>query len=380
MTNLYQQDGVDIEIGDEFSRYVNQLMVKTYGNSPYVKISDLSRGNFRGPRGYTLVGLPDGCLTTGAADGIGTKSVIIDAAGNYETAAGNLIAMTAMDITRYGGLPLVFFNILDAKTLGEKNSSTLNAFKKMMVGLASIANEQGYVVLNGETAELGACVGSENAQALTQFNWGGVMLGAYHPNKMILGNTLAPGQIIIALKDNFRSNGISSARKALAIKYGSEWWNNPEAKDDIVQAGAPAKLYDKFLNYLHGWHNPENNFSPIIQMHLIVHLSGGAFESKLGRDMLKPLNLSADLFNLFEPSVIMKSCALWRGMSPTECYKTWNGGQGAIVAVDENNANQFIKIAGEYGIDAQAAGVITVKKEYTVAIKSQFGDGGMIYY
>lgn len=378
----YKEDGVDIGAGDTFSAYVKELAEQTWRGSRFVEVADLSRGNFRGPRGYTLKNLPPGCLETGVMDGIGTKVVIIDAAGNFSDAASNLIAMTAMDITRYGGLPLIFLNIFDVSSLGEIGSERFEACKQIMWGLWRQATEKGFVILNGETAELGLCVGSENPDARVMFNWGGCMLGVYHPDKMILGDTLRPGQVIIALRDDFRSNGISSVRKALTIKYGAEWWENPEATVDILAAASPSVVYDRFLNYLNGWYNEkEDQLKPVIKMHLIVHLSGGAFESKLGNDVLKRLCLSAELLDLFEPPEIMQKCAEWRGMSPEECYRTWNGGQGALVVVDRENVNEFIHSAEkQLRIEAKVVGKITEQKAHTVAIRSQFGDGEMIYY
>ncbi len=378
--DLYKQDGVDIAAGDVFSAFAGKLCQKTYRRSPFVEVKDLSRGNFRGPRGFSLKNLPKGCILTGGMDGIGTKVTIIDAVGEFQTAASNLLAMTGMDITRWGGLPLVFLNILDVRTLGEVNSATFAACKDIMTGLFQDAIANGFVVLGGETAELGLCVGSENPDARVMFNWGGCMIGVYHPDKMILGDTLRPGQKIIALADDFRSNGISSVRKALAIKYGARWWSNKEAVYDMLAASSASKLYDRFLNHLHGWDNKKEEFKPIIPMHLIVHLSGGAFESKLGNDMLKSLGLSAHLPDLFKPPEIMKKCAEWRGMSARDCYKTWNGGQGAIVVVDDHNFREFMYLAALKNIKAKVAGEITKKKKHTVVIKSQFGDGEIIKY
>lgn len=375
----YKQDGVNIEAGDAFSSYAKSVAKHTYENSPYVRVVQLSKSGFRGPIGYVLKGLPHGCIETGVMDGIGTKVVLIDASESHLYAATNLVAMTAMDITRYGGLPLVFMNILDVRTLGEVGSKTFKKCMDIMFGLGQVAMKEKYVILNGETAELGNLVGSDNPNSQVAFNWGGTMLGVYHPQKMILGDTLASGQIIIALRDNFRSNGISSVRKALVGQYGDNWYENTEAFKDIKAAAKSSELYDRFLNDMHGWFNPQT-FEPKIQMHLIVHLSGGAFESKLGGDILSKVGYSAELEDLFDPSGIMKKCAQWRGMNSKECYKTWNGGQGAVVVIDKKDEKYFLNMAEQYGIEAKVAGKITKKKKYNVAIKSKFGNEEMIYY
>lgn len=380
--NKYAQDGVNINTGDVFSRFCGDICKSTYGNSPFVKVNDLSRGNFRGPRGIKFKGLPDECLLTMAIDGVGTKSVAIVASGKLKTAASNVVAMTSMDITRYGGLPLVFMNIFDVHSLGKLDSETYRMCQDVMIGLQALANENDYVLLGGETAELGVCVGSDNPNAKLAFNWGGTMLGVYHPDKMIYGDTLKPGQIIIALRDDFRSNGISSVRKALKIRYGDNWFDNPEAMDDIIAASTPSTQYDRLLNYAHGWitDNGTVSINPLIPMHLIVHLSGGAFESKLGSDMLRPQSLSAELFDLFTPPEIMLKCAKWRGLSDEECYSTWNGGQGAIVVVDQESVKKFLDLAERFGLEAKVAGQIAEKRDYDVAIKSKFFSGQTIYY
>lgn len=379
MADLYKQDGVDIDAGDAFSKFCNEINKTTYSASSFVKIFDLSRGNFRGPKGFNFVNLPAGCVVTGGMDGIGTKVVVIIAAGNLITTASNVIAMTAMDITRFGGLPLLFMNTFDVRSLRKIDSETFRLCQEVMEGLKNIALNHRYVLFTGETAELGKCVGSDNPQAKLMFNWCGAMLGVYHPKKMILGETLKPGQVIIAFRDDFRSNGYSSVRKALAIKYGKKWWDNPEAYEDILACASPSVLYDRMLNAAHGWFL-DDPFKPPFKMHLIVHLSGGAFESKLGNDMLKPLGLSADLTDLFAPPLIMRKCAEWRGMDSEGCYRTWNGGQGALVVVDKTVAKAFLKFFRRFGIDAQFAGKITEKKEYTVSIKSKFGDGETLFY
>jgi len=379
---VYAQDGVNIDTGDVFSAFCGDICKSTYGNSPFVEVYDLSRGNFRGPRGFRLKGLPDEYLLTMVTDGVGTKVIPIIASGKLQTAASNVIAMTAMDITRYGGLPLVFMNIFDVRSLGELNSKTYQMCQDVMLGLQSLAHENNYVLLGGETAELGVCVGSDNPNAKLAFNWGGTMLGVYHPDKMIYGDTLKPGQIIIALRDDFRSNGISSVRKALKSRYGDNWFNYPAALNDIIAASTPSVQYDRLLNYAHGWIRSNNKVArqPIIPMHLIVHLSGGAFESKLGTDILLHQGLSAELHDLFTPPEIMLKCADWRGLSDQECYSTWNGGQGAIVVVDKKNVQKFLDLAEKFEVEAKVAGQITAKAAYNVAIKSQFLSGKMIYY
>ncbi|MFA6215334.1 MAG: AIR synthase related protein [Patescibacteria group bacterium] len=352
----YTEDGVDTVEGDSLSACAGKLCASTYGNSPLIEVYDMSQGNFRGPRGYRLVQVPPDCVMTLAPDGVGTKVVVIDASFGHRKAGFDLAAMTGMDITRWGGKPLVFTNVLDTFTIGKQGDRTNVASRELLAGLVDAAKVLQMVVLNGETAELSSCVGSENPDATVMFNWAGVAWGIYHPKKMILGDTLAPGQSIMALKDWFRSNGHSSARKALAMHFGPKWWENPDATETIAAVATPSMLYDPFLNHVHGWDNPD--LCPIIPIHLIVHNSGGAIEDKFAKDLLFPAGLSAELDDLFDPPQAMKDIVTWRGMTDLDWLGTFNGGQGALVVVDPENEGQFIDLAESYGVTARRCGRI----------------------
>lgn len=370
--SLYAHDGVNIDDESDFSSAAGAVCRASYKNSKFVTVHDLSEGSFRGPRPFTLQKLPKGYFTEVSSDGIGTKGVLIDAARMHSTAAYDLIAMVASDITRYGGIPLVLANILDVASVGEPGSAVTKQYRGLLTGLGKAAKAGNIVVLKGETAQMGVCLGSEIPDSKTRFNWGAVMVGAYHPKKMITGATLKPGQVIIALKEEgFRSNGISSVRAAFRTKYGNEWWKNPKATNDIQRAAAPSVLYDTFVATLHGWYAP--GFKPLARIHAVAHLSGGGIKEKLGGDILFRKGLSAELDSLFMPPDIMRQCKAWRGMTDSEFYTTWNGGQGMLLVVDERDAKHVCTRAKAYGIHAQRAGVITKEPSPEIRITTPWG-------
>lgn len=376
---IYSQDGVDVEQEALFSKFAGSICKASYQNSPFVQVHDLSGGQFRGPRPFTLKNLPEGYFIEATTDGIGTKGPIIDAAKTYELAAYDLLAMTASDITRYGGVPLVLVNALDVVAVGNENDEINQAYKKIITGLGKAAKQEKIVLLKGETAQMGICLGSDNAASPTKFNWTGTMIGAYHKDKMITGDSLAEGQMIVALKENgFRCNGISAVRAALKLRFGDEWWKNLDAKESILQTATPSRLYDAFVNTLHGWNN--TNFEDEMKIHAIAHLSGGGTKEKLFKDLLQPRGLSAELDNLWEPPEIMKKCAEWRGITDEEFYETWNGGQGMLLIVDEKNAEDCIKRAKDFDIQAKIAGRIVKQPNPQIKIYSQLTKGKEITY
>jgi phosphoribosylformylglycinamidine cyclo-ligase len=378
-TKIYSKDGVDVEEESLFSSFAGSICKNSYENSPFVKVHDLSGGSFRGPRPFTFQNLPEGYFTEASADGIGTKGILIDAAKSHALAAYDIVAMTSSDITRFGGIPLVFINIFDTTSIGNEGDEVSKAYKSAIAGLGEVAKKENLVVLKGETAQMGDALGSEITDSKTKLNWSGVMIGAYHKDKMVTGETLAEGQVIIALKENgFRCNGISSVRKSLKERYGEKWWSNPEAKEDIRLSATPSVLYDKYINTLHGWF--DKNFKAEVKIHSIVHLSGGALKEKLAKDILFPKKLGADIYDLWEPPKIMRNCAEWRKITDEEFYEVWNGGQGMLLIVDEVDAPYCLKRAQDFLIEAKVVGKITKETQPTVKINSKLTEGNIIIY
>ncbi len=377
MTSVYKQDGVDLSAGDTFSEYCGKRCAETYGNSAYVQVIDNSEGDFRGPRTYRPVNLPENWSIGHAPDGVGTKTILINAALNHKHAGRDILAMTAGDITRYGGLPVVFSDVLDVKTLGDVSGMTFAWFQKIIDGLTQAANEQGIVVLNGETAELRDCVTSEDPDAVTQFNWAGFMVGLFDADRMILGNKVSVGDSVMALGENgFRSNGISSARAALRKEFGDQYYSSLEAKDAVIAAAEPSVLYDSFLCELNGW---TGNSDTRILVKMIAHLTGGSIKSKFAEPLFKR-GLSANLMDLFNPPAIMHNCGEWRGMNDIDFYETWHGGQGALVVIDREDEIRFTRTAERFGLRTRKAGsIIQGSSTPTVLLKSKFKGNHLIY-
>lgn len=377
--SLYAKDGVPIDAENEFSRRCGELCRTTFGNSRFVKIEDLAGKHHRGPRGFPSVNLPPGCYLSLEGDGSGMRPVVTDAAFGHATAGHDLLAMIIMDITRWGGLPLIVEDHLSLNTLREVDSEPFNTYLSMMQGLCQAANEQGVVIFNGETAQMTNCVGSDNFDSPTKFLWSGACVGMYLKKLLITGAALIPGQIVIALRENsFRGNGWSSVRKVFSEQFGERWWENPSAQEWIKKAAAPSVLYDYFLTTVNGWHQTGDTFDQLIKMHFIAHISGGGIDLKFA-DVLFSLGFSAELTDLWEPPEIMKKVVEWRGMSDEEAYKAFNGGQGALLVVDENDVDGFITLAQEFSIDAKVCGTITEELSPRVTIHSKFNGGKVIF-
>ena len=381
----YKADGVNLGEGDSFSKFCGDICRESYENSPYLKVRDWSRGQFRGPRTFRLKKVSAECALSLDPDGNGTKVIITSIADTPEYSGNDLFAMTGMDGVRYGGRNVVLVNQLDCSSIGVSGDATNRFFRRMITGLGEIAKNQNVVLLKGETAEMGICVGSENQNAVAKYLWCGVMLSVFHPDVFITGAGLNSGQIAVALREHgLRANGGSSARKAFAMRYGKDWYSNPAAQDDIKVAAAPSKLYENFLSSVNGWTSLDEQGKPCPRMriHAIAHITGGGIPSKFFEDILKPRGFSAELDNLWDPPEIMQKFAKWRGVSGKEPYDIWHGGSGAIVVLDEENVSDFCSYANVFGHEAMPAGLIVETSASgvpTLTITSKFDGGKLVW-
>lgn len=382
MSDAYTKDGVNVPLGDQFSAFTAELCRETWQASPFVKIKDYGAGHFRGPRTLTFKNLPPDAELDLGPDGIGTKVILITEAFSHIMAAYDVMAMGIDDIARYGGCAVAFSNVLDVRTLGtDVRSGTFKQFQKLMIGLRDIAVSQRIALYKGETAELGSCVGSENPEAVTIFNWAGFAIGFQRRSAMITGKDLRKGHVVVALREQgFRSNGISSVRSAFRNRFGEQWW---KSKDDayseaLLEACVPSIIYGRFIATANGWFS--RGFKPLVRMSSIAHISGGGIPSKFAKDILFRHGFSADLVDLWTPPRIMRECKQWRGMTDREAYDTWNGGQGMLVTMGESEVSKFIHLAATYDIEAKPVGCVILAKRSKprLLIRSKYQSGETI--
>ncbi len=407
--DTYKKDGVDNAAANTFSKRAYEIGRASFGNSPAVKIIDRSDGNFRGLRGYRLnkeflakvlqarTGITDENVIremveeiyeTACSDGVGTKTPLTDAVGFHRYMYTDAVAMVSSDQTRYGALPILYLDTLDVSVLGnpKENPEIHDKFCEGLQGLAKVAKEQRFVVYNGETAQLGPCVGSDNPNATTKYNIASTMIGLCHEVMEITGKLMKPGYPILAVREKGpRSNGLSMIRKAFQMMVGDNGTAQGMSFYEVIseellqQAAEPSVLYDFFLSRMNGWFPDEyaGKHYPLG----VAHISGGGIIEKFGDDLIFRHGLSAVLDNLYPLPNVMEKCALARGIDDQELYSTLNGGHAAFFVVEPSHVDAYKSEAAKDGLELEVVGYITetpVGEEPTLTIHSQFNKGTIL--
>ena len=340
----YKDSGVDIAAGDTASRAAYAAAAKNFASrkgmigAPVFEVGGYA--GFLDMGDYYLV------MTD---DGTGTKIDVALAAGNCKTLGSDLLAMVTDDAVCTGAEVIAVSNTIDIAKVDPK------VIGDLMQGLSDACSAQKIVIPAGEIAEVPGAVHSAT--------WSATAIGIVAKDRVINTGTIAVGDAVIALRENgARSNGFSLIRKILSEKIGKEWWNEPANQKtnkptnntwgDLVLT--PSVVYHSAILELIGRYGKK----PTINVKAISHITGGGIGSKFRR-VLKKTGLGADLTDLFDPPAWLTEIAAMGNVATEECYKTWCMGNGMLIVVDPNNAQEAITHLKKSGIEAKVAGEIT---------------------
>ena len=334
----YSESGVDIEKGDIASRIMYEAAKESWQNRRG-KIGEVvvPFDDFSGLRAVNISNFPKETFMSMNFDTVGTKSEIAERLNKHDTIAFDLFAMVCDDAVVRGGEPILIGSNL------EINKIDIDIIRQLAKGYVAAAKEANVAIINGEIAEVGARVNGASGLNKCSYNWGATALWISKKESLITGKEVKVGDSLVAFKeDGFRSNGLSLVRRIME----KEW-----TKETLSEALTPSKIYTKAMVAMFGKFNGA------------AHITGGGIPGKVGR-MLKPSGLGASFDNLFEPPKFTKEC-IERGKVPIdEAYRTWNMGNGMIVATER--AEEIIEIAKKYNISAQVCGKIIKEKQIEI--------------
>lgn len=327
----YSEAGVNIELGDNASSIMYNAAKETWKNRKG-KLGEVVTpfDDFTGLRAVNISKLPEGTFLSMNFDTVGTKVEIAERLNKHDTLAYDLFAMVCDDAIVRGGEPVLVGSNL------EINKVDISVIKQLATGYVDAAKDANVAVINGEIAEVGKRV---NGFGSCNYNWGAACIWFGNKKNLFTGKEIKAGQKLVAFRENgFRSNGLSLLRKIME----NQWTN-----ETLLQALTPSKIYSKAVVEMFG------------KLTGVAHITGGGIPGKLGR-MLKASGLGAKLNNLFEPCKLMQHAIEIGNVSSEEAYKTWNMGNGMIVATE--SLDDIVKIAKKHGIEAKVCGEIVKEK------------------
>jgi len=293
-------------------------------------------------------------------EGVGTKVLLAELAGKYDTIGIDAVAMVVNDVIRSGAKPLALADNIHAV------ASEPKLVDSWLKGIISGAEESECPVVNGETGDVAEII--RGIKPNSGFDMVASCLGKVERQDITTGEDIKPGDPIIGLPSSgVHSNGITLVRKILFKQWGGKYDSTdiPEGLDREValEVLEPTKIYVKHLKKL----------GRKVKIKGAVHITGDAYTK-----FNNLANYSKDIgfsFDKFKPQpifgVIQRTAAeLGYTITDEEMFRTFNMGWGFGIIVDKTEIDKTMDILEQDNIMPELIGKVT-DKERVVEIHHQ---------
>jgi phosphoribosylformylglycinamidine cyclo-ligase len=255
----YAAAGVSIEAGERAVERIRSVVASTArpevlrGIGDFAGLFALDTGRFEQP------------VLVASTDGIGTKALVAQATGRYDTVGIDLVAMCVDDLVCSGAEPLFF---LDYIATGAVDPSHM---AELVAGVADGCRQVGAALLGGEMAE------HPGVMQPGEFDLAGFAVGVVERRNVLGSSRVRAGDVLIGLASpGLRSNGYSLARHVLLERAGL-------SLDDPAWPGAVTTVADELLV-------PSLLYAPAVlaalsvaEVHAVSHITGGGIPANLPR-------------------------------------------------------------------------------------------------
>jgi phosphoribosylformylglycinamidine cyclo-ligase len=239
-----------------------------------------------------------------STDGVGTKLVLAEQLGRFDTIGIDCVAMNVNDVICVGAEPLA---MLDYIAIEQADPAVC---EEIGVGLARGAEQAGIEIPGGELAQLGQLVRGVDVS--------GACFGTVALDAIVDGAAVEPGDVVIGLPSTgLHSNGYTLARSALAeIPLDDERLGRPLG-DVLLE---PTEIYVKPIVEL---------LRSEVEVRGLAHITSGGTGNLL--------RLAADVaYEIDDPLPVPPVFALIQeqgGVSDEEMQEVFNLGCGFCVVV-----------------------------------------------
>jgi phosphoribosylformylglycinamidine cyclo-ligase len=332
----YAQTGINRDLRAESKKALKSLE-NTYAFSRYGKIVELPFSNVFPFHDFYL---------DFVIEGVGTKVLLAQLAGKYDTIAIDGIAMAVNDVIRSGARP---FAISD--NIHEQLSDPV-LISEWMKGIVRGAADSECIVPSGEIGDVVDLI--KGIVEGKGFDMVFASIGEVAKENIISGKNVSPGDAIIGLRSSgLHSNGVSLARRILFKQWGGKY--EPEAvpegleREVVLEALEPTRIYVK----------PLLKTAEETSVKAAVHITGDAY-LKFNRlaKFSEGIGFEFDNFSPQPIFTLIQATAKQLGGTITdeEMFKTFNMGWGFAVIVDKASAERAINVLEKAGVPAQEIG------------------------
>ena len=314
-SDAYRRAGVDIDAGGRAVDLMRRAVKSTHG--PRV-LADV--GYFGG-----LFAL-DGQVLVASADGVGTKLKLAFALGTHRLIGHDIVNHCVNDILMCGARPLFFLDyIASGKIVPEQIAEVVG-------GMAEACREAECALLGGETAEMPGMYNDG------EYDVAGFIVGGVERDRLVLGEGIAPGDIVLALPSNgLHTNGYSLARKVFALEgEQQEVRAKLERHEESLGRTLGEALTEPHRSYL-------REIGPLLDLpdcpvKGMAHITGGGLIENIPR--ILPEGCAVELYtDAWEVPPVFRLIEEKGGIDPAEMARVFNMGLGMVIVTSPEQAS-----------------------------------------
>jgi phosphoribosylformylglycinamidine cyclo-ligase len=335
VTDAYAAAGVDTdEAGRGVAALVEVLQGIDPGRSP---LSVPLPGHYA-----SVLRVAPGLGIALATDSVGSKVIIAEQLGRFETIGIDCVAMNVNDLVCVGAEPLA---LLDYVAVERADAEML---AQLAVGLRAGAEQAGVEIPGGEVCQLPEVIRGHPSPR--GFDLVGSAIGRVSLDRIIDGSDCRPGDALLGLPaSGVHSNGLTLARRALLEAGGLEL-------DSVLEELGGRSLGDTLLE------------PTVIYVRAVLELMGADVEVRglahiTGDGVLNLLRLGREIgFEISDPlevPPIFELIAARGGVSATEMWEVFNMGCGFCVVVAEDEADAAVALLDAHHPGTRRIGTVT---------------------
>jgi phosphoribosylformylglycinamidine cyclo-ligase len=328
--SAYARAGVDTSRADSAIAGLVRVLGQIDTGRP--SLSRLRSGHYAAVIEFAGTGL---ALTT---DGVGSKVIVAEQLGRYDTVGIDCVAMNVNDLVCVGAEPLA---LLDYIAVEDADPEVL---EQIAMGLRAGAEDAGVEIPGGELAQLPELIRGHPSPR--GFDLAAASVGIVALDAILTGEAIEPGDAVIGLPSTgLHSNGYTLARRALPDLF--------ERPDELGGATVGHELLRPTAIYVRA--ALELLRAPGIDVHGFAHITGDGFLN------LPRLSDSVG-WSIDSPLPVPPVCHLIAeraSVRPEDMWETFNMGCGFCCIVPSGHAGAALELLAQYHPGAAVIGAVT---------------------
>jgi phosphoribosylformylglycinamidine cyclo-ligase len=279
-------------------------------------------------------------LLATSTDGVGTKVVIAQRLGVYDTVGVDLVGMVVDDLVVVGAEPLF---MTDYVVCGAVRPERIAA---IVGGVAQGCVQAGCALIGGETAEHPGHFGPDD------FDLAGAATGVVDADQALGPDRVRPGDVVIALgSSGLHSNGFSLVRRIIDAP-------GRELELAAVPAELSRPLGEELLEPTRIYARDCLALAAGTEVHAFAHVTGGGLAANLARVLPEQADAVLDR-GTWRPGPVFGLLARHGEVPSADMERVFNMGVGMVAIVAVADADRALRLLAGRDVPAWVAGEVT---------------------